>query len=338
MVSLRFLSTALLFTALINGYVFAENPQISAENFLALMQKNSRELTYQGSLIYSQDKQVESIKIHHAFQDGVQFERLEYLSGAPRVMIRRGDKVFFVNSKVGVIHLLKPLPLGSFTRDYYAQLGINQTSYQVQLSGKSRVAGRSVQLLTVQAQDSHRFGFNLALDEKTGLLLRSLMVGQQGEILERFEYTDIIIGKPIAGENFAFSEDRPQFIEQETDAYSPQTIEQKRLSADLKNPVPVWTVGWLPADFRLLDSQSHQQAVSDLKATMRDAMMYSDGLTAFSIFVANGIDMGDFHLIQKGATTAYSAAKKDSSGIYTVTVVGEIPTQTAKQIATSVRR
>ena len=99
-----------------------------------------------------------------------------------------------------------------------------------------------------------------------------------------------------------------------------------------------WAVGWLPDDFQLLDQQSSKKVMPTLKPSMQNAMMYSDGLAAFSIFVADAMDMSDLIVIQKGATTAYSVTKKDLLGIYTVTVVGEIPVQTAKKIAHSVSR
>ena len=67
---------------------------------LDLMQKNTRKLSYQGSVIYSQGRHMEPIKIYHHFENGVQFERLEYLSGAPRVVIRRGDKVLLTQKLV----------------------------------------------------------------------------------------------------------------------------------------------------------------------------------------------------------------------------------------------
>ena len=337
-VSLRVVSLGLFFLALLNVSAFAENSRVSAEDMLALMQKNTRELSYQGSVIYSQGRHMESIKIHHSFEQGVQFERLEYLSGAPKVIIRRGDKVFFINSTVGIINLIKPVPLGSFTRDYHSQLGLTPTPYQLQLAGTSRVAGRPVLLLTVLAQDAHRFGFKLALDQQTGLLLRSLMVDHQGDILERFEYTDIVVGEPIDAKHFALTVDNQQLLKHQTASYPDKSLKKKHLIDPSSKTASRWTVNWLPADFHLLDPQSSQQTMPSLKPTMQDAMMYSDGLTAFSIFVADAIDMSDLNLIQKGATTAYSATKKDSLGIYTVTVVGEIPVQTAKKIAHSVSR
>ena len=338
LLSLRVVSLVLFFTALINVSAFAGGSDVSVENMLTLMQKNTRELSYQGSVIYSQGRHMESIKIHHHFENGVQFERLEYLSGAPRVIIRRGDKVFFINSTVGVINLTKPLPLGSFTRDYHAELGLTHSRYRLQLAGNSRVAGRPVQLLTVHAQDAHRFGFKLALDQKTGLLLRSLMVDHQGVILERFEYTDIVVGEPIAAEQFALTADSQQLLKHQAASHPDEAMNQNRFIQSPQKTASAWTVDWLPVDFQLLDQQSSQQVMSSLKPSMQDAMMYSDGLAAFSIFVADAIDMSDLNIIQKGATTAYSATKKDSHGIYTVTVVGEIPVQTAKKIANSVSR
>ena len=254
------------------------------------------------------------------------------------MVIRRGDKVFFINSTVGVINLTKPLPLGSFTRDYHAELGLTQSRYRLQLAGNSRVAGRPVELLTLDAQDAHRFGYKLALDQKTGLLLRSLMVDHQGVILERFEYTDIVVGEPIAAEQFALKADSQQPLNNQTNSHLDEALKHNHFIEDSQKVAPAWKVDWLPVEFQLLGQHSSQEAISGLKPNMQDAMIYSDGLAAFSIFVADAIDMSALNVIQKGATIAYSATKKDSLGIYTVTVVGEIPLKTAKKIAHSVSR
>tara|TARA_B100000767_G_C19696799_1_gene506539 strand:+ start:279 stop:1292 length:1014 start_codon:yes stop_codon:yes gene_type:complete len=336
MFSIRMANFWLLFLVFSSVCALAESALSGVEDLLATMEQNTQELNYQGSVVYTKGRHMESIKIHHGFEEGTQLERLEYLSGAPRVIIRRGDKVFFVNSKVGVIQLKKPLPPGPFARDYHAQLGLSNANYQLQLGGNTRVAGRSVQLIELQPQDRHRFGFELALDQKTGLLLRSLMIDQQGNVLERFEYTNIAIGGQISAKKFIITALNEPSLSSTTDAHLPQL---KKGNSSLEGPqkaVPIWTVGWLPAGFLLLDAQLPHAL--DLKAPVPNAMMYTDGLTAFSIFVADGVDMSDFNLIQKGPTTAYSSAKKDSSGIYTVTVVGEIPAETAKEIAASVRR
>ena len=71
---------------------------------------------------------------------------------------------------------------------------------------------------------------------------------------------------------------------------------------------------------------------------MRNSKMYSDGLSAFSVFVAPDVDMSKSLSVQSGATLAYSIVKRDAEGSYSITVVGEIPMVAVKGIAMSVNR
>jgi len=55
--------------------------------------------------------------------------------------------------------------------------------------GESRVAGRPAVALGVLAKDQHRYSFELHLDRKTALPLKSLMLSDKGQLLERFQFT-----------------------------------------------------------------------------------------------------------------------------------------------------
>ena len=67
-------------------------------------------------------------------------------------------------------------------------------------------------------------------------------------------------------------------------------------------------------------------------------MKYTDGLSAFSVF----IDQLEVPSIiegraQRGATIAYLGRLESNSGNYRVTIVGEVPAPTLERVAMSLR-
>lgn len=65
--------------------------------------------------------------------------------------------------------------------------------------------------------------------------------------------------------------------------------------------------------------------------------MYSDGLSAFSVFVEPAsADVKNDTSTQAGSTSVVSHYREVNGHMFLVTVVGEIPIMTARQIALSV--
>ena len=73
-------------------------------------------------------------------------------------------------------------------------------------------------------------------------------------------------------------------------------------------------------------------------AASRDALMYSDGLSAFTLFV-DQVEQDSMPDMSRrwGATAAVVRHQRDGERNMRITVVGELPMATAKRIALSVR-
>lgn len=336
-------STFLFVTSLFTSLSIAEpNPYALLDE----MEESAKTLTYQGTLVYRRgglDSHMETLKIFHTLKNGEQAERLVHLTGEPREIIRRGDKVICVHPKNGVIELSDAVPAGPFARNYQARLRSVNEPYTVKFVGYDRVAGRDVTVLAVQPKDAYRYGFQLALDKHTGLLLQSLMVDANNEVLERFEYTEITIGGDILAEqlapNFDRSRDRLSLID--VTAIPSRSVSEPNEIIELQSKAvegQSWQVNWLPAGFVMSAAYFEQKHEGSVKGGMRNSKMYSDGLSAFSVFVAPDVDMSKSSSVQSGATLVYSIVKRDAGGPYSITVVGEIPMEAAKGIAMSVNR
>lgn len=295
--------------------VFAE-PERSAAELLDRMSHSFRELTYRGVFTYQQGENMESFRIAHTVFNGEEYERLEYLDGEPREIIRRGHSLSCMH------------PGHQLIRIYQKQQSLNQGQpavsryYQFLITGDNRVAGRDVVEIAVTPRDDHRFGYVLALDNETGLLLRSSLIGTKGEMLERFQFVEISMDEEIpvayfqSGENsYHAGHNKPL----DASADQSQLFSQAR-----------WDVNWLPGGFTATAAGHHVGAV--------DMRTYTDGLAVFSVFLEGVGDINESAegRAQKGATMAYSRALLLDNHPYRVTVVGEIPHITAKKVAKSV--
>lgn len=331
-VSAVVLTIALFLPVTAAGQLSQNGGTTSAQSLLMTMAENTRKLTYSGTFVYSQGKMLETIKIFHAFDGAKQRERLVHLTGEPREIVRDGDKVLCLHPKHGLVGYDSSIPAGPFARDYLARLRTVNEPYTVSVTGKSRVAGREVVILSVKPRDQYRYGFHLALDESSNLLLQSLMVDGSNRVLERIEYTDITIGEPLDEKELSFSSShrKDDYAIVDMTASVPGT--KAGQAGDTQNGQAGWQLDWLPAGFSMAFGKS-----GGTNERLQNSMMYSDGLSAFSVFVSPKTVMQDMFM-QNGATLAYTMSKADEQGRYSVTVVGEIPRITAEKIADSVRR
>jgi sigma-E factor negative regulatory protein RseB len=288
----------------------------SAAVLLDRMSHSFRELTYRGVFTYQQGENMESFRITHTVFNGEEYERLEYLDGEPREIVRRGHSLSCMH------------PGHQLIRIYQKQQSLNQGQaavsryYQFLITGDNRVAGREVVEIAVTPMDDHRFGYVFALDSETGLLLRSSLIGTNDEVLERFQFVEISMDEAIPMAHFQSGENSYHAGHSKPlDARADKTQVSSQAS---------WEVNWLPAGFTATAAGHH---VGDA-----DMRTYTDGLTVFSVFLEGVGDVNESAegRAQKGATMAYSRALLLDNHPYRVTVVGEIPHMTAKKVAKSV--
>jgi sigma-E factor negative regulatory protein RseB len=169
--------------------------------------------------------------------------------------------------------------------------------------------------MNVLPRDRYRYGYQMALDRETGLLLKSQTVAEDGKVLERFQFADVSIGVVQAEGT------RVELIHEAAHPHGakrPPTAEGNR----------GWTVSWLPDGFLMTDDVEH---------TMHNRT-YTDGLATFSVFVEplSRLDSPGAGQARQGGTTAYTRGLLISGAPALVTVLGEVPVNTARRVADSV--
>jgi sigma-E factor negative regulatory protein RseB len=184
------------------------------------------------------------------------------------------------------------------------------------------VAGRPAVIVSLTPRDQHRYGFELHLDQQTGLPLKSLLLDDKGRLLERFQFTRL---DPVA-------------VPTDSDLQPGADCKAVKLVSDKASAVKearVWHSDWLPPGFELTSSTVRKDPETKAQVS---SLMYDDGLARFSVFLEplSGSGAADTRT-QLGPTVAVSRRLSTPQGEMVVTVVGEIPIGTAERIALSMR-
>ncbi|BEE16501.1 sigma-E factor regulatory protein RseB [Aeromonas enteropelogenes] len=293
----------------------------SAEALLQQMQSAVQQQNFELSMVKARKGRLEPIRISHAVIDGKEVAHLSYLDGKAIEYLQRQDEfTFFENSHEpytlkgarfpGVWSTLVKMPLSRVME-----------SYDAVLAGRSRVAGVVAQVVRLVPKEADKYGFVLWIDEQSNLLLRVDMVEREGNLVEQVLGVDLELQSKPAPWLVALAKRKlPEALALE-DAYpAPQQV----LS---------WQITWLPDGFKVLSRDKHQLVTTSLPV---DYMMLSDGLVDLSVYVAR-VDPKQAvrqQLIRQGATSLVSYVNEVGVEI---TVVGEVPAETAKRIAESVQ-
>jgi len=305
---------------------FAIDDLSSVTNLLKQMAEANRQLSYQGIFSYEHGGALKTVKVFHSVRDGQEFERIIHLNGPEREVVRRGnnlncqrlgDAILRGESLKGSSLRGAPSGLSELSRGYL------ESHYSLYMKGEDRVAGRDITVVHVVPKDEFRYGYVLGIDKETGLLLQSMLIGSKKRVLERFQFVDVTIGTLV--DDMALEPTNQDHHLASLDA-SPCLNEKGILPVNSKRH---WKVTWLPPGFALSGYHISPE-------TKRETLVFTDGLTVFSVFVDPDevIKVPDMQA-ERGATVAFLSRIRNGNEEHVICVVGEIPIETAKKVAQS---
>lgn len=303
----------------------------SAAQWLKRMNTVFAELDYDGVFSFFSGSDLASLRIVHMVDNGVQNERLIHLDGAPREIVREGDKVLCIlHPEDELLELGSSIPSGPFAQAFVRNFEDVERNYDLQMGDESRVAGRASVRLDVKPKDKHRYGYRLWLDKETGLLLRSDLVDERTKkSLEVFQFNSLTIGSGV--QKAALKS------EQSVGAVIHHFEMDETTSHEEKHDEKSWHATWLPDGFEMAANDVREVAASTEEV---NTIMYTDGLAAISVFIEESHDDEEMDnmVAQHGATVSVTEVVNGRDGTqHVVTVVGEIPPKTATNIAASVK-
>jgi len=270
--------------------------------------------SYQGTFVYERNGSFSSHAVWQLVDDPQLHERLLQLDGpAAEVVLLNGNIQCAAEGMASQVREVSPW------RQQQLEPARLSKWYNFQIIGESRVAGRPTVALAVRPRDQHRYGFELHLDRETFLPLKSLLLDESGQLLERFQFTHFVPGSV-----------GPSDVEGGADCKPVSLAAEQKGSGSTK-----WRSDWLPDGFQLIDSSVRPSPASKESVTW---LSYGDGIARVSVFIEplGGAVVEDARS-QMGPTVAVSKRISTAGGDVMVTVVGEVPLGTAERIALSMR-
>lgn len=314
-------------------------------NWLQTMAFAAHQTDYSGTFVYQYGDHVETMRITHVVDRDGEHGRLENLDGPQREVIRHNDQVwcYLGNDKVKV-------ELRQGGREFPAllpeQLTMLNENYLVKPAEEERVAGFHAHAIVFKPKDNLRYTHKMWADSASGLLLKSEVLDERGDVIEQYAFTQLSIGgnidrkwitEPPTADAHARGKKNASRIQQsprETD--SPHDGDpQLAHGLPMMTASPVvsgWKVDALPEGFKKIAEVLRQLRGKDAPVVQ---MVFSDGLAGISVFIEKSDSDEDDSagLSSQGMMQIYS---KLVDG-HLVTVVGEVPPSTVIQVADSVR-
>tara|TARA_B100000446_G_scaffold46105_1_gene42084 strand:- start:52157 stop:53161 length:1005 start_codon:yes stop_codon:yes gene_type:complete len=285
-----------------------ESPE-QISQLLSRMSQALRERDYRGLFTYEFGGALQTLQITHQVTQGVEHEHLEYLNGPSRRVERKGRDISCLSAADQVLRGMLPALDGNFH-------GLSQ-HYHFYLRDEQRIAGRTAIVLQIVPRDEYRYGYTLSIDKETSLPLGAMTLGVNRRVLERLQFASL---------DLVPSDDWVEGVE--------ATARVKRTSwTGCESPSEVlgWDLSWMPSGF--------VSAGSSVLPDVGELKLYTDGLSAFSVFVRPmEKSVAAQGKAQRGATVAYMQQQMFNGQPMTITVVGEIPARAAQRIAGGIRQ
>lgn len=280
-------------------------------DWLSRMTGSFDSLSYDGVFVHQEAGTMNSMRVRRGLIGGVEYESLEDLDGQRIAVIRVDDSVICV-FPAKEDYLTGVVPEEPFRRFQELDKERLRQAYDVQIVDKSqRIASRKAVKLKLIPKDEYRYGHEFWLDKENGFLLKHDVMGADGKLLERIQFTSVSFSPDLKEADFTPSDDSytQRFVEIE-----PQTVKRN------------WHFDWLPEGFGLVWQDARR--MNDTT----NMMLLSDGMSTISVFVERTDKKRPQTLMSLGATIAGEKSINVGEQLYLLTLVGEVPAQTIQRL------
>jgi sigma-E factor negative regulatory protein RseB len=277
---------------------------------------------YEGVFVHEHAGETETLRvIHRVGSDGVS-ERLLSMDGSGREFIRKGSQLlcYLPDQRTVLVERASEarLLLGGLPHIDATSAGL----YRISELQKMRVSGRDARVIAVTPMDQMRYGYRVWIDEATAMPLKTQLRNGQGQVLEQIVFTDLRLPAHIAkGE-----------LEPAVDARNYNWVQHLDDPMESHGLSVSWEPSALPPGFRMTVS-----AWQVLHSGPVEHLVFSDGLAAVSVFVEIGRGQRAEQVSDDAATIGSSSAYSTVVQGFRVTAVGEVPPDTVRAIAQSIR-
>jgi sigma-E factor negative regulatory protein RseB len=286
----------------------AQCPGADAEalSWLDKMSRSLHQVNYHGVVTLQRGDDMQVMQVSHSVEHGTSSEQLTRLTGQGAQVQRADHPLECIHPGHKLLRVGADLQAG--------RCGIAQY-YRFTVGDGERVAGRQAVRISIEPLDMYRFGYVMELDRETGLLLKTQTLGRGDKVLEKFQFA-----------NLSYTDQSHESVEVSVVHEAQHPHPQAPVTAPSMGRK--WTVRWVPQGFTATD------------APVDDSVRrtYTDGLAVFSVFLeelGREIRPGE-GLVRNGGTTSYTRGMSVTGQPVLVTVIGEVPVNTARMVADSV--
>lgn len=307
MAALRAVTVLLVaFTATASSAATCPGADSEALAWLEKMSNSLHQVSYHGVVTFQRGEDMQVMQVSHSVDGDRSSETLTRLTG-------QGAQVMRADHPLECVHPgHKMLRVGIDLQE--GRCGIDE-HYRFSVEKGERVAGRKTVKVRIRPLDMYRFGYVMELDRKTGLLLKTETLGRGEKVLEKFQFASL---------SYSGAGQEVQVVDLVHEAEHPHPDVASTASGSSR----AWFINWLPRGF----------AATDQPAPGVSRRTYTDGLAVFSVFLEElGADIRPGEgVARSGGTVSYTRGLQLSGQSVLVTVIGEVPVNTARMVADSI--
>ncbi|MDD2722435.1 MAG: MucB/RseB C-terminal domain-containing protein [Methylovulum sp.] len=295
---------------------------LDGKQALAKMALAMRTMNYQGTVAFLRDGKLEPMKYSHAANNGHEQEHLLSLNSPLREVVRETGKVsclYKATQKLVVDH--RP-----FERSFLIELptDINQLDavYEIKLAGEESIAMLPAYVVTIKPKDDLRYARKVWLSQQWYLPLKVVVYDQDEEVLEELMFTELevkdalpFVGLKPANANAALSSEN----------------NEEPVSQQMPFVLSVLPKGFKEVFFTRKPMHDLEQPV--------DHLLLSDGLASVSVYMEHKNAAQPLVNLDSNRVQAIDAVNffSHTLGDFELTVMGEVPSETIRLIADSVK-
>ena len=250
---------------------------------------------YQARAVRIVDEEVVTLSVARDIQQGVERDRLHFLDGPSRSLLREGGAFRFELGDSQGAAPASPQALVEHLSHFY----------RLRFDGEERIANRHAIRLELLPLDAMRYGYRIWLDRETAIPLKRTLIDERGQVLDTFQLVAMTPPERYDGK-----------------------VELRRPPSSARLD---WRAGWLPRGFV---AQPLMAMASDSDGPRRHKL-YSDGLSTISLFVepvaGSRVLRPGVHRL--GASHAAVRRVQREGQLLQVVAVGELPPSVLVKVA-----
>ncbi len=305
-----------LLTSFISSSNSSEDPWLIIDKAA----KATKFLNYKGIFRSQHNKEIKSIEITHATNNGQEFLRMNVLDGSPGEVLSQGKTTYVYNTIEDNVIIQKRKKQRLFPAIFPRNVELLRDIYLLSIGKTERIAGRLSQLVVLSPIDDFRYSHYFWLDKKSFLPLKMVVIDKDENIIEQASFTQINM---INNKNLDWF--KPDVDSSKNYIFNDKIVDQGIVKSRF------WRVKKIPPGFKEVDFRTKRMSGLNF---LSHQLVFSDGLSFVSLFI-KPISRGQKPRVGhvKVGTNNICARYQDG---YQIMAVGSVPTSTCNKFSESI--